>query len=861
MARNIKLAGIQILASHFVSVDCLSTLFIYQGATLYTMAEVGASSSECGSKRSYEQMSSTIFFEEVEIRLDRLIESSNKQDRPLQYMGLDCCPKIQWSGLDGLQTKVLRSLCMESVDDLRKREHIPSHIFRFARESLNRFGSMSLGGRSDWKGEYMVALDKFLEDVGYKAWVRSENYTTTSGYQSFTTLEFRRSGWEMLAVGDFVKYLLGVERCIFKTTGDKMPDHKLCSGNSVPNAEVQEHYDQIKVCMELQDWVFAKYFEDVTTTNMEDIANDVMSKFFRQNGGLDVPFRMHFSLDVALVKMVDDISEDRILPRLRRWLLVTAYDNIILATKQKRKQEDVMRSQLNVWLSYPHADNTMEKYFNCMNNACKVQEVVVKSATKVKGGERVKLYNTCLSKNSNPCLKCMREMCWARPVFAIESIVDKEELASLVALGIYRTHMESFCFDNLHHLSDGYQMSSSRITMDMLLSIKTEDSVLEHSSRSKHYPRHTFKVSIDYPAVFFNLSSTAMMVEFGDGRKRTFPLHLMEIESGCRQFNTLSNGIDTSKGLKKDWWDRLDLSEDTPAEMGVDDDGAMWTNQRVVKFIEEQRHKIRMKAQTFNDYSAAGGERTRMGTSFTLEGKPIWKKSGNLEGWYDFLNEDLVYEGPVKILGEACVMKGLVAYKSRKGKEKCDCMICKASNFVLKSMSNLSLALDKPCSSFDFDTYVSAVIAKPYDPSRKRHAVELLYLDMMKEKIFNRSFSLHRPEQEFEPWHIFRMNFILYHGINLLKNQKEMLLELDTQKFEEIGRNAFLLTAISNVIFHSNSHDDVMYNLKMKEASTLTPQELQNAVRTPRFWQIIECIFFRNANDVEQARFLEYFTE
>ena len=63
---------------------------------------------------------------------------------------------------------------------------------------------------------------------------------------------------------------------------------------------------------------------------------------------------------------------------------------------------------------------------------------------------------------------------------------DKNEMASLMALGIYRTHLQSFCIDNLHHISRDYQMSSCRITMDMLLSIKTEDSVLEHCSRNEY---------------------------------------------------------------------------------------------------------------------------------------------------------------------------------------------------------------------------------------------------------------------------------------------------------------------------------------------------------------------------------------
>ena len=110
------------------------------------MSENSLSNRTSSSKRSYECMNAADIFEDVERRILRLIKNSNGEDHALKYIDLDCSERFELSGLDAVQMRVLHSLCMESVRDLRMRENIPSRIFKFACESVETFGNKKLAG-------------------------------------------------------------------------------------------------------------------------------------------------------------------------------------------------------------------------------------------------------------------------------------------------------------------------------------------------------------------------------------------------------------------------------------------------------------------------------------------------------------------------------------------------------------------------------------------------------------------------------------------------------------------------------------------------------------------------------------------
>jgi hypothetical protein len=853
------------------------------------MSENSVSGHRSESKRRHEFMATSDIFENVECRIFRLIENSKREDNPLKYIDLDCSEKFEFGCLDEVQMQVLHALCMESLRDLKIREYIPSKIFKFACDSLQMFSNVK---EMRWKFDFYETLNEFLREVRYTEWISSTEYTTNSGYKTLTTQTFKKSGWEMLAVGDFVKYLNGMDRCIFKIREDDLQDAAKGSGNSRMYSRSLDHYEQTRVCMELQDIILGKYFSDLKA-DLNLIARKSIEEFFLQERILNSfskdLFEAHFKLDLSLIDYVEKLSEEQLLGRMRRWLLITAYDNLELNIKPGFGRYETMINQLNLWMSPGNAEKTMEKYTNCMDNKCVMQMKKVYNATKKQDGTLFEAYESCRSKsNNNPCLNCMRQLCWARPVLAMASLMDQNEMASVIALAIYRTHIKSFCIDNLHHISRDYQMSECRISEDMLLSIKTEDSVMQHSSFNlfRKGDIQALEMFDDYPAVLFNLSAGSTMVEFLDGRRRHFPLHLMEIEDGCTRFNTLASEIDKSMARNAVHWEHLDVDCSCAmcrrqagikfrSEMGRDEAGRMWTYARVAEFVKGEARQCKRKAETFNDYSLAMEQRAKNGSSFSFQGKLIFKESHTHKGLYDFLNENMVYEGPVKIIGNTEAMSGLVKDCNdwRRAGNKCICMICKASKFIVKSMGNLSVTFDKPCNSQDFDFFVSSLVEKPFYTPSKRHAAELVYHQMLKQRIFNRKFECNAREAAFETWHIFKGEFIAYHGINLLKAQKEILLQAAGDKFEEAKTSDFLLQAASSVVLFSNTSEGKLKELKSKLRSSysgelamfkkkcISAKELQDVIGDPHFWQELDRIFFSTFDEVQQAVFLQYFME
>lgn len=837
-----------------------------------------------GSELPFKKRRERTFFQDTRDFINVLFRNLPYESGTVMWLSMDHHAEYELASLDQVQTDVFHGLCMESVKDLQEQHEVPTGIFHFVCDIVKKFGGRKHDGDVKWKGEFQRDLQAFLQNVGYSEWLDSPEYTIHTGYTRLGETQYRCSPSQWKDVGDFVKYLLGLNRCIFNVN----EDHRLQSG--VSEEETKAHAKETRRCLELQDLIFQKYFSDLTHS-LDDIVQECLGALYRKENlsGAEekCKFLLHFNVDTQLLRQADNMAEISILARAQRWLLLTAMDNLPIIRKDGMDQVDIIREQLCSWIPPENAADALKKFTQCKTSGCRSRGRSIPSTCERDNDQKiynvqVEDYQKCHDNNSTkPCLHCLRELSWARPPFTFCSFPDQKELASLLALAIFHAHLSSFCMENLQYVSGDYQMSKARITYAMLMGIKTSSqSVLQHQSCNSGAwsSKNIDLVRDDHPVVYCPLHLGYSQMVGLDGTKKYIPIHMKETVDGNSRFNAHSRYIDQTRGVDPGHWARLDGNQKgffqgkslIPLPMGVDSNGVPWDHSRVAGYVKKMQIDTKDMGDIFGAWNTAASERIQNGTSFTYKGKFVFEQCGpEHPGMHYVLDQDMKYTGPVRLIRLEDADSNLVVdgRASRHKGVRCNCMRCQSSRLMTYVLCGSPFSVDKPCGCESFEKYVLEVARTPDDPSRSRHAIETVYLGKLRRHIIPASLANLESDETQQVWHMAAGDLKLYHGLNLISAYKDTVKHIleDTKdpKKEFIER---LICCVCSQAPPSNRKMLSLAEKMQKDKLTVKQQkevlrEVEEVLQERVFWEIVQCFHSFAGDSMLQVKYLECFHE